>query len=434
MPRIIIHRGAHTIGGNCVELQSKGYRILMDMGMPLMKKGGGELDEDDLKSPCVKNEILPNIKGLYKADNPSILAIFISHSHIDHCGLLNYVHPAIPVYCSPGTYSLIKTGQVFYPSPSKNFFNNFKVFEHWKPIQQGPFKITSYLMDHSGFDASAFLVEVDHKKVFYSGDFRGHGRKSKVLQIFFKKSISNTDCLLLEGTTLGGKHHIGFKNENEVEDALFNVFSKQKDTSFIAAAGSNVDRIVSLYKASRKSSKILVLDLYAYYLLNQLKKITPSLPPFDGDNIRIYYIRGHAQNLADHLGKRLLYEFKPRKIEINEICENRHNMVLKLPVSAMTKISKVLIKEKSFLNAKFIFSMWSGYLKKDSAFQNFCDEFHADLIQIHVSGHAYLSDLKKLACALNAKKVIPIHTLNRNTYSKHFKNVTRIEDGVAFKI
>ena len=33
--RICIHRGAEEIGGNCVELEQDGVRILLDLGLPL---------------------------------------------------------------------------------------------------------------------------------------------------------------------------------------------------------------------------------------------------------------------------------------------------------------------------------------------------------------------------------------------------------------
>lgn len=84
MPTITIHRGAHTIGGNCVEIKLNQHRILLDLGTPLMAPGGGELNEVDLKNPTVENGILPDIKGLYESDIPDIAAIFISHAHIDH--------------------------------------------------------------------------------------------------------------------------------------------------------------------------------------------------------------------------------------------------------------------------------------------------------------------------------------------------------------
>ena len=35
-------------------------------------------------------------------------------------------------------------------------------------------------MDHSAFDAYAFLVEAEGRSLFYSGDFRIHGRKQRV--------------------------------------------------------------------------------------------------------------------------------------------------------------------------------------------------------------------------------------------------------------
>ena len=33
--RFCIHRGTHEIGGTCVELEAAGFRILLDLGLPL---------------------------------------------------------------------------------------------------------------------------------------------------------------------------------------------------------------------------------------------------------------------------------------------------------------------------------------------------------------------------------------------------------------
>ena len=434
MPDIIIHKGAHTIGGNSVEIRSNQHRILIDLGTPLMAKGGGALDEKNLARPSVKNGILPDVKGLYKNDTPSVSAILISHAHMDHYGLLDHVHPNIPVYVSEGSQALINIGKVFYPNQSKIFFDTFKIFKHWKPFQVGPFKITSYLMDHSGYDASAFLIEINGKKIFYSGDFRGHGRKAKLLDNLINNPIPNIDCLLLEGTTLGGEHHIGFDSEAEVEQEFFNIFSNQKNLSIVIASGSNVDRLVSLYKATINSKKTLVLDLYTYYLLYQLKKITPGLPPFERDNIRILYLSGHAQNIVDHLDKNILYKFKHRKIETDEIIGRREEMVLKLPINGVRKIMLEITEKKPFKAGNFIFSMWSGYLEKDSSWLNFCNENKMDLVKIHVSGHAYLKDLKRLTGALKPKKLIPIHTLSRESFDSHFENVALYDESVPFEV
>lgn len=436
MPRVIIHRGSRTIGGSCIEIQSGGHRILIDLGSPLMLPGGGKLNEEYLEHPSVENGVLPDVQGLYKDSVPEVSAVLISHAHLDHCGLINHIHDDIPVCVSKGSNELIQIGKVFYPDKSKIVFENFHIFDHWKPFQIGPFRITSHLVDHSGYDASSFLVEADGKRIFYSGDFRGHGRKSILLDKIIEKPIPNIDCLLMEGTTLGGKHHAGYETEDEVENALLKIFSEQSDVSFITASGSNIDRLVSLYKATRKAKKVLVLDLYTFYLLHRLKKINPEicLPPFEGDNVRIYYIKGHAQSIVDHLGKKILYQFSNRKIEIKEMLRSRRQMVAKLPLGAMKKITKAMTKESPTDGAILIYSMWQGYLEKDTQYRKFCRDHGLSPLNIHVSGHAYLNDLKRLAGALKPKKLVPVHTLVKDEFSRHFKNVETHEDFIPFEV
>ncbi|THB80154.1 MAG: MBL fold metallo-hydrolase [Desulfobacteraceae bacterium] len=434
MPTITIHRGTRTIGGSSVEILSGQHRILIDLGSPLMQSGGGEIDPERLENPSVANKILPDIQGLYKDDIPGFDAVFISHSHMDHCGLLNHIHRDIPVYLSAGSLELMRIGQVFYPRSSRVYLDTFRVFEHWQPMKVGPFCVTSYLMDHSGYDASAFLVESENKKIFYTGDFRGHGRKERLLKRLIEHPIQGMNCLLMEGTTLGGQHQAGFANETEVEKGFCHIFKAQEDASFVAAAGSNVDRLVSLYKACRSAGKTLVLDLYTFYLLDRLKEITPGLPPFKGDHIRIFYIKGHAQRIADHLGQDVLYRYRSRKIELDEIATGRCDMVIKLPVHAMTRIARRMIESAPLTRVKLIYAMWQGYLEKETAYSDFCSEFNAELVHIHVSGHAWLDDLKKLAIALNPETLVPIHTLNAKRFNTLFSNVFQAQDGVPFDI
>jgi ribonuclease J len=434
MSKIIIHRGAHIIGGSCIEISSDGHRIIFDIGMPLMEKGGNVINKRKLTQPTIENGILPEVKGLYKDQQPEIEALFVSHAHIDHYGLLNFVHPSIPVYMSRGSQALIDIGTIFYPEQNKIHYDNISLFRHWRPVEVGPFKVTSYLMDHSGYDASAFLIETAGEKIFYSGDFRGHGRKAKLLDHLANSPISDVNCLLIEGTTMGGGHKDGFETEQDVEDALRRIFSNQDDLSCIMAAGSNIDRMVSLYKAAARSNKTLVMDLYTYYVLTTLKRYTPALPPHPDDHLRIYYTGRHAQNIVDHVGKKVLYQFAPRKIEIDQIVADRQNMVLKLPVSAMDRIASRLAQNRPLSNAAFIYSMWSGYLDKDAQYTNFCQKYQLNLKKVHVSGHAYRDSLEKLVNSLTPDVLVPVHTLSADMFESYFENVVQIDDGEAFEL
>ncbi|MCK9224171.1 MAG: MBL fold metallo-hydrolase [Candidatus Muirbacterium halophilum] len=72
-----VHGGKNEIGGNCIEIINEGKSIILDVGIPV-----------EANKP--HKDYMPNIKGLYEKD-PNLLGIFISHSHIDHFGLLKYL-------------------------------------------------------------------------------------------------------------------------------------------------------------------------------------------------------------------------------------------------------------------------------------------------------------------------------------------------------
>ena len=68
------------------------------------------------------------------------------------------------------------------------------------PLQIGPFKITPYLVDHSAYDAYALVVEAGGRRLFYSGDIRGHGRKGKLFEAMVRHPPKDVDSMLMEGS------------------------------------------------------------------------------------------------------------------------------------------------------------------------------------------------------------------------------------------
>ena len=434
---IVIHRGTHEIGGSCVEISSGDHRIILDLGMPLMIRDGGTLDQASIENPSIENCILPNITGLYADQVPSVTAVVLSHAHLDHYGLMNQVHSEIPIYLSRETKALIEVGNIFYTfkQTNKNRMDNCQTFDHRKPpFKIDPFTIKPFLMDHSAFGATSLLIEAEGKKIFYTGDLRGHGRKATLFENLIRNPVQNVDCLLTEGTTLGGEHDVGYATEEAVEVAMYSLFKSQGDASFITSAGSNIDRLVSIYKAALKAKKILVIDLYQFYLLKQIKDFSRGLPPHHDDNLRIFYIQAHARTIADKIDQNLLYIWKSLKIETEEILAHRKDMVLRIPLSGMQRIAKKMEKEKPLHEASFIYSMWSGYLKSNPKFKEFTDQYKIPMKIIHTSGHAYLHDLKRLAEALKPRMIVPIHTLSGDEFKNHFTNVYRFDDGMPFEI
>ena len=71
--KICIHRGTKEIGGTCVEIESQGKRLVLDVGLPL-------------DAPADDTFPLHPIRG-FDAPDPSLLGVVISHPHQDHYGL-----------------------------------------------------------------------------------------------------------------------------------------------------------------------------------------------------------------------------------------------------------------------------------------------------------------------------------------------------------
>ena len=178
--RTRIHRGAAEIGGSCVEVEASGLRILIDAGLPLTRPEGVSHD-------------VPNVAP------ESLCGIVISHPHLDHYGLLPWM-PAAPVAMGRVARRMLQAAAPFMRQKSLNLTGPDLIDR--RPIQIGPFCITPFLVDHSAYDAYALLIEADGKRLFYSGDFRAHGRKRRLVEKLFANPPTDIDALLLEGTTL----------------------------------------------------------------------------------------------------------------------------------------------------------------------------------------------------------------------------------------
>ena len=79
-----------------------------------------------------------------------------------------------------------------------------------------------------------------------------------------------------------------------------------------------------------------------------------------------------------------------------------------------------------------VYSMWDGYVT--DKFRNVLAEHGISYEHVHTSGHAVVSDLQRLANAINPNHIIPIHTFYPQDYPSLFGKVRLVDDGEVISI
>jgi len=414
--RACIHRGSKQIGGSCVEIESRGQRLLIDFGLPL------DAEENHA-------QYVPTIMGLDGSD-PSLLGILISHPHLDHFGLLAHISQKIPVGMGAVARRILEAAVPFlpgdWPVPAKGW--NYR---SGQSFEIGTFIVTPFLVDHSAYDAYSLLIESGGKRIFYSGDLRSHGRKATLFERLTANPPRNIDALLLEGSSLGRLNDDQyFPTEKEIEEQLIHFFSMTEGLALVHTAGQNIDRIVSIFRASKRTGRKLIIDIYTAAILEATGN--EKLPQSTWSDVALYVPQLQRVQIKKNAWFELLKRHSANRIFIENLQQvARKSTLLFRPLHQLD-----LERGNCLSGASYIYSQWEGYWEK-GAYDKVEDWLARHAIQkhsIHTSGHASPADLKKVVSAINPHKVVPIHSFFPEKYPELFPNVEAHNDGEWWEV
>lgn len=378
--RVNVIRGQNQIGGNIIEVATDKTRILLDVGL--------ELDDEKRQ--------FPDVEGLFC--DAAFDAVFISHYHGDHLGLAYYIDNRIPLYMGEASYRIVKAADD-YKGIESVIPDGF--LHHLEPIMIGDITVTPFLCDHSAFDSYMLLCEANGEKVLYTGDFRSNGRKSFALLL--NALPDKVDKLICEGTTLSRENQIPLR-EADLEDQAVAEFGKATGPIFVLQSSTNIDRIVTMYRAAKRSGRVFLQELYMADVTSAVGGSIPN-PSFDD-------VYAFIANPKRHDG---LVKYK--RMGKARIAKTPFAMCVR---SSMLRYLKSLSNMMSFEGGLLVYSMWSGYQQQSamSCFIKECEGMGLRSVSLHTSGHADPETIRALIERVQPNEIIPVHTENAEWFDK----------------
>lgn len=372
--RVNVIRGQNQIGGNIIEVATNKTRILLDVGI--------ELDDENVQ--------FPDVEGLFS--NAAFDAVFISHYHGDHLGLAYYIDNRIPLYMGEASYHIVIAADEYkgIASVTPDGF-----LRHLKPIVVGDITVTPFLCDHSAFDSYMLLCEADGEKVLYTGDFRSNGRKS--FERLLNALPDKVDKLICEGTTLSRKTQTPLR-EADLEELAVTEFRSVTGPIFVLQSSTNIDRIVTMYRAAKRSGRVFLQEVYMANVASAIGGSIPN-PAFNDVYAFITNPKRHDSLV------------KYRRMGKARMAKTPFVMCVR---SSMLRYLKGLSKMMSFEGGLLVYSMWSGYQQQPamSSFIKECEDMGLRLVSLHTSGHADSYTIRALIERVQPTEIIPVHTEN----------------------
>jgi len=286
-------------------------------------------------------------------------------------------------------------------------------------------------VDHSAYDAYAFLVEADGQRLFYSGDLRAHGRKSSLFEKLIGNPPENVDVLLMEGTMVGrADKDEGWPSEAELEARFAELFKQEKGMCFVCCSSQNIDRLVSIFKACKLTGRQLILDMYTAHILREIGNT--KLPQAHWDGIKVFLPKSQKWRIKKDKLFDIANSYRPWRIFSENLAEAAPKSVMIFRPGMIRDVEEA----QCFSDACLVYSLWSGYLERDSSkpLLEWLENRGIPKHHCHTSGHASVGDLRRLRNAFAQAVVVPVHLERRDKYVEAFDNVEVHEDGDWWEI
>ena len=506
--------GADSIGGTKVVIDTGAGRALLDFG--LNYKRFGTYFEEYLNPRPGRGlgdlwwlGLIPKSVDLYREDLwPSDLPqegeelkinrIFLSHAHMDHCGLLGLVHPEIPVVASAESWAIMKAVQdtgktnfyseMAYTSPRAQKDNApalattgqkrgreirvastevpaaLKTFLTTSPSPTQPLmpltisaaqpslnglEIRTFPVDHSIPGAVAYAFETDAGWVVYSGDLRMHGHAADQTRAFVEEAAKlHPAVLLLEGTRAYPD-----TGANPTEEDVYHTgkaIVSRSDGQLVIADFSprQVERLLTFLRIAEETRRKLVVLTKDVYLLEALATCSSAAHFLDSNALGVFDDITLQSRVWD---RKLRERHSSRLVSAQDVRTNPGDFILAFSFWDLKNLLDIRPT-----NGVYIYSSSEAHSEEQEIdfkrlwewlqfFHMEVHGFHIGLTgdlsfseSLHASGHASGEDLLFIAREIQPRQLIPVHTENPRFYLDNLRGepirVTVLPNGGEIRI
>lgn len=276
---IEFYGGLGVIGGSKIMIITPNARVLLDIGLDI--PGKVDLFADPVRTRCgteladyLNTGQAPELAGIYDPGmlpvvgpraqrsaalaelDPRPTAIFLSHPHIDHDGMLGFVRPEVPCYAHPDAVALHRALAISGLGPAGNPVA-LRPAAPDVPITIGDLTVEPIEVDHDVPGACGFLITGPDGRIGYTGDLNTHrngGRRSHR----FAERIHRVDALITETTLLSFDP---LPEEPVSEQDVLAVIGAQLDgeeLQLISAYERDVERAQAIIDRARHRGRTMV--------------------------------------------------------------------------------------------------------------------------------------------------------------------------------
>ena len=385
-PVVVVFSGVANIGKNSYLVFLNGRVLIIDFGV-----GFPDIDAYNI------NVILPDLDFI-ELIKDKIDGVVLTHAHLDHVGgieyLVNLLEGNVKIFGSRFTIEFVNN-KLRRSKYKKNVMT--KVVTSGSSVKTGQFKLHFAHVTHSILHSMMVAVDTEYGKIVYTGDYKFDdtpiNERPTDTHIIRKWADSGILVSLLDSTNAFETGHS--KSETTIMGVLEEIIQKSEGRTIIGMFSSLVSRMIGIIEIAKRLNKKVAFTGRSMeenikiarkigYLVADRDVIIPlnDIDKYDRKQVVILATGSQGEHMA---ALTRMARGKHEKVKLT----STDTVILSASVIPTNVVTvQGLMDLLSFTGVKII---------------------NSELMDVHVSGHAYQEEMIEMAKLLQSKYYIPVH-------------------------